>query len=224
MGKAHSRSTDGSPLQAWRLDGVHDREGNAWHSRDAYFGEVVEAFLLQHRNHELRFVPEGVDELIETWASGVEPVEAADLLRQQSGVEVDADVELREWTKRLSRTGHERLDPTPMVSPLGLADSSLLHYVRTSDTAVVRIRAWNDRILIATFHDVLGLRDVVAGDFSGAVEGDERSGSFLRQTLQGGLSGPALRDAYRVYSFLNVDGEPSLEVVAARYEIRLEEA
>jgi hypothetical protein len=33
-----------------------------------------------------------------------------------------------------------------------------------------------------------------------------------------------LRDAYRVYSFLNVDGEPSLEVVAARYEIRLEEA
>lgn len=33
-----------------------------------------------------------------------------------------------------------------------------------------------------------------------------------------------MRDAYHVYPFLNVDGEPSLGVVAARYEIRLEEA
>jgi hypothetical protein len=54
-----------------------------------------------------------------------------------------------------------------VITPIGFADSTLEGYCRDTDNSVlVRVRAWNGRILLVRFRDVIGLRDLLAGDFS----------------------------------------------------------
>lgn len=99
LGEVYWRDEKGKPLGETRLEGVFSTEDGRPHSRDEFFGRVLEKYLLIHRNHELRFVPEGVDELFETDAESVDAVEAQDVLRLPE-VQPDGEVELQSWTQK----------------------------------------------------------------------------------------------------------------------------
>ena len=107
LGKVYSADKTGRPLGRTTFDGVHDPIDGCWHRQDAVFGRATECFLIGHRNHELRFVPEGVDELLDTPTRVVEEMELGDLFAQD-GPEPDPEEELRGWSERT-----ESLNPGP---------------------------------------------------------------------------------------------------------------
>ncbi|WP_437740788.1 hypothetical protein WMF39_34715 [Sorangium sp. So ce1504] len=97
MGKIYWQDESGAPLESTTFDGVFNRATRQWHKRDEFFGRTIEAFLIQHRNHEIRFVPEGVDELIETGDEIVELLDPDEIIAAQNAVFPDPDQDLKEW-------------------------------------------------------------------------------------------------------------------------------
>jgi hypothetical protein len=101
LGKVYSVASDGRPLPATTLDGVYDATSRSWRRRDDFFGTAIEQFLIRHRNHHLSFVPEGVDELLESpWRPMVESVDETELVPGEV-IDVDASEELAEWERKL---------------------------------------------------------------------------------------------------------------------------
>ncbi len=97
----YSHAENGAPLGEIRIQGVYDQNGRDWHSRDELFARVLEGMLIRHRGHELRFVPEGVDELLETVAGrSVEPLDVQDVISPMG--DVDPEKELAAWKDRLT--------------------------------------------------------------------------------------------------------------------------
>lgn len=111
----------------------------------------------------------------------------------------------------------------PILSPFGFSDSELQGYERIGDALVVRVLSWNKRTLTVRFRDVIGVRDSLAWEFSAAVEGAAASDHVLKEALRRSFAEVPLDHTYRVYSFLSRDDEPSLEVVAAGYEVAVGE-
>ena len=107
--------------------------------------------------------------------------------------------------------------------PIGIPDSELLGYERKGDGLNVRVRCWNARTLVIRFGDVLGVRELLAGDFSLAVRAATASQSFLQEALVRLFVTVPPDHGYEVYSFFNNDDEPSLEVVARSFQATVEE-
>jgi hypothetical protein len=107
----------------------------------------------------------------------------------------------------------------PIKSPVGFSDSELSGYTREGDTLVVRVKGWNEKFINLKFVDVIGQRDVGAGNFSAAVQGAEASAGFLREVLARSFAVVPQTHGYLVYSFLDHDDQPTLEIVAASCEV-----
>lgn len=103
--------------------------------------------------------------------------------------------------------------------PVGLADSELESYQRAGADLVVEIRAWNEKHVRVSFHDVITLRDSIAGSFSDLVQDHPASRGTLKEALSRSFKSEPPSHPYRVYSFLNLDGDPSLEIVASSCEL-----
>lgn len=101
----------------------------------------------------------------------------------------------------------------------GFADSELAGYTRDGDTLTVRIKGWNEKLITAKFGGVIGLRDLGCGSFSALVQDTQPSMGFLREVLALHFTVVPEAHGYAVYSFLDHDDEPSLEVVATRCEV-----
>ena len=101
-GKVYSVTERGEHLGEVTVDGVYDPRDKRWHRRDEVFGCAMEGFLFRHRNHELRFVPEGVDELLDTVEKEVESL-ALDNVLSPNVDEFDPASELDEWRRRLAK-------------------------------------------------------------------------------------------------------------------------
>jgi hypothetical protein len=101
LGKVFWVGEDGAPLGEVRVQGVYFQPERRWRSRDEQFSRAIEGFLIRHRNHELRFVPEGVDELLETSGAGAVPVELDEILAPDESVGVNEEAELQRWRERL---------------------------------------------------------------------------------------------------------------------------
>jgi hypothetical protein len=107
-------------------------------------------------------------------------------------------------------------------SPIGFADSELEGYHRDGSEVVVRVRAWNAKRLVATFTEVVGLRDRLAGDFSELVRDVADGDDFMRDALKQVYEKIPSSHPYQVFSFLNQDDLPSLEIVATGCALRVE--
>lgn len=103
--------------------------------------------------------------------------------------------------------------------PVGLADSELHSYRREGSNVVVEVLAWNGRRVRASFQDVITLRDTLAGSFSDLVQNIPASKNTFQEALSQNFETVPASHPYQVYSFLNLDGEPSLEIVAASYQV-----
>src|SRR5581483_4715739 len=99
--------------------------------------------------------------------------------------------------------------------PVGLEDSELQTYRRSGADLVVDVRSWNEKRLTFDFHNVIAVREVLAGNFSDLVEGNAAAQALLKEALARNFESVPTSHPYRVYSFLDVEGAPSLEVVAA---------
>jgi hypothetical protein len=120
LGKVFWATGDGSEPIDITFQGVYDAQSKTWRKQDVFFGRVMEAYLIQHRNHELRLVPEGVDELLDTELSMVSPVDALELLRAQGTIRADAPAELQDWAARLG--GGNPHPAVPQAKPGGGED------------------------------------------------------------------------------------------------------
>ncbi|MEP7288935.1 MAG: hypothetical protein ABI947_24545 [Chloroflexota bacterium] len=98
---------NGHLLEDVTFDGVFDDDERKWHKRDIYFGKVMEKFLIAHRNHELRFVPEGVDELLENKLGFISNVESNDVLKNKIVPEVNWGKEKEDWEQKLSKSRND---------------------------------------------------------------------------------------------------------------------
>ena len=111
----------------------------------------------------------------------------------------------------------------PIKSPVGFSDSELSGYTREGDTLVVRVKGWNEKLITLKFVEVIGQRDIGAGSFSAAVQGAEASAGFLREVLTQSFAIVPQAHGYRVYSFLDHDDQPTLEIVAAGCEVTVDQ-
>jgi hypothetical protein len=83
-----------------QFDGLMSVSTWSRHRRDEGFGLAIERFFIRHRNHELRFCPEGVDELLEKTGDEFKSLTMEDVDGYQFE-EVDAEHELKLWRERL---------------------------------------------------------------------------------------------------------------------------
>jgi hypothetical protein len=97
LGKISWLDETGRPLGELTIDGVYDQDRRRWFKRDETFGRTVEGFLIRHRNHELRVVPEGVDELLSAGGAVFERVVPAQLVAPPEDGTVDPEGELESW-------------------------------------------------------------------------------------------------------------------------------
>lgn len=101
LGKMYSHDENGAPLGEIRIQGIYDQNARDWHSRDELFARVLEGMLIRHRGHELRFVPEGVDELLEAvMGRSIEPLQIQDVISPKG--DLDPEEELTAWRERLA--------------------------------------------------------------------------------------------------------------------------
>ena len=80
------------------------------------------------------------------------------------------------------------------------------------------VRTWNDRRLRIVFRSTLSVRDSGAGSFSALVEGLRDDDAHLHEALRAHFDAVPDAHPYLTYTFLDADGESSLEVVASAIE------
>jgi hypothetical protein len=99
-------------------------------------------------------------------------------------------------------------------SEFGFSDSELVSYQRTGDEFTVTVKAWNGSRLTVFFKQFEGVLDYGLGDISDFVEESDET-PFIKQVISRIFTETPKEHTYRVYQFLDLDGEPILEVVAA---------
>jgi hypothetical protein len=106
-------------------------------------------------------------------------------------------------------------------SEIGFADGEILGYERIGSALVVRVRAWNSKNLRVEFRDVQLMLDLMPGDISGFYRYDEET-ELLRKALDYAYDEPPEQHPYKHFAFMNTDGEPCLEIVAAETGVIVE--
>ena len=101
LGKIYCFDSEGKPLDDFTCDGVWDRRSSTWNRQNELFGRAIEKFLILHRNHELRFVPEGVDELFESTLGFINDVDADEVIARPVDPEPDAVMERESWKEKI---------------------------------------------------------------------------------------------------------------------------
>jgi hypothetical protein len=109
LGKIIRFDSNRKPLGDAYLEGVVEHHSAVpRHSRDEYFARAVEAFLILHRNHELRVVPEGVDEMLEKTLGYFHAPSVQEIITEAKGTPVDWTGEKRMWQAKI---GGDRAGP-----------------------------------------------------------------------------------------------------------------
>lgn len=103
--------------------------------------------------------------------------------------------------------------------PIGLADSELLEYSRTGNEVTVQVRTWNDKKLVLRFTETIGVLDLLAGDFSELLQDHAETTDFLARALRNTYEVVPQEHPYHTYAFTNLDGDPSLIIVAENYQL-----
>ena len=106
-------------------------------------------------------------------------------------------------------------------SEIGYADGEILGCERIGSAVTVRIRAWNSKNLCVEFRDVQLALDMMPGDISGFCRYDEET-ELMRKALNYAYEETPKQHAFKHFVFMNNDGQPCLEIVAAEMEVIVE--
>lgn len=106
-------------------------------------------------------------------------------------------------------------------SQIGFTDGEILGCERIGSALVVRVRAWNSKDLRVEFRGVQLVLDLISGDISGFYRYDEET-ELMCKALNYVYDEPPTQHPYKHFAFMNNDGEPCLEIVAAETEVIIE--
>lgn len=105
------------------------------------------------------------------------------------------------------------VDRTPVPSDVGFADGEVTGYATRDDRLSVAVRAWNGERLVVAFSEPLGVRDRGVASIQDVCEVAGET-PLLAEVLAYHYESVPDDHGLRVFQFLDLDGEPSLEVVA----------
>jgi hypothetical protein len=103
---------------------------------------------------------------------------------------------------------------------VGFADCEFVSHTRSGPEFTVLIDAWNGKRLEITFIEFEGVLDCGVGDISDFREETEKT-AFFERVMSIVYDTMPDKSNYRLYQFLNLDGEVALEVVASGVEITI---
>ena len=103
-------------------------------------------------------------------------------------------------------------------TPIGFADGKVVRIEKLGMKVLVLVQAWDESTIEAEFDEVIGIRESMAFELSDLVV-TERRGEFTnwctQRAYEGGNSG-----GESVYQFLDIEGQPCIEIVAKGVLIR----
>lgn len=101
---------------------------------------------------------------------------------------------------------------------IGFADGEIIEYLRSNNQIVVKMKTWNDVKLTIIFQGAIGMVDYGAFNISNFVEEDSLT-TFMEKVLLEFYDSLTSKHPYKLYQFLNLDDNPSLEIVAESLSI-----
>ena len=104
---------------------------------------------------------------------------------------------------------------------VGFADSEFISYQRKVSEFRIWIDAWNNKRFKISFLNFEALVDYGIGDISEFVE-ETQSNPFLEEVISLIYTSIPESHPYRIFQFLDLDGRPSLEIIAADVNIVME--
>ncbi len=110
---------------------------------------------------------------------------------------------------------------TPIQTEVGFEDGEVLGCERIGSAFFVRVKAWNCKTLRVEFSDVQLVSDLVPNYISGFYRYDQET-ELMRKALDYGYDEPPQLHPYIHYAFMNTDGNPCLEIVAAETRVIVE--
>lgn len=108
----------------------------------------------------------------------------------------------------------------PIKTSVGFADAEIVFYAMRGSSLRVCLNAWNGTRLKIEFKEAVGVVDMGAKDISDLCS-ESGDSTFLREVvarLYESESSPE-RTTHNLYQFLDLDGEPVMQVVASTLEI-----
>src|SRR6266487_1745029 len=106
LGKIHNPTPDSPQPEKWAFGGVFldaDWREVGRHGGDDVFCQVLQKFLILHRNHEIRVVPEGVSDYWEGTLGPFTPVEPEAILAAPLNPPLDWAAEREHWRQVILR-------------------------------------------------------------------------------------------------------------------------
>jgi hypothetical protein len=105
LGKVCWLDSNNQPLDDVHVEGIIDHEfGVPRQNRNERFARTLEAFLIAHRNHELRFVPEGVDEMLEKSLGFFHGCSIQEVIAAARKAHIKWTAEKQAWEDKLTKT------------------------------------------------------------------------------------------------------------------------
>ena len=101
---------------------------------------------------------------------------------------------------------------------IGFADGHVVGYERVGATLVVHVKTWNSKELTIKFVDVQLILDLMPGDIAGFYRVDEES-ELMRKARSYVYALDPRSYAYKHFAFMNNDGQPCFDIIAADVEI-----
>lgn len=101
---------------------------------------------------------------------------------------------------------------------IGFEDGEIVGYSRSNSQFIANVKTWNDVELTVIFQDAIGVADYGALSISAFIEEDSSS-AFIERVLFEAYDLLPSEHPYNLYQFLNLDGKPSIEVVAQSLNI-----
>lgn len=101
FGKLYDYDENNHELEYPHMMGIRDWKTDEYHIDDSYFCECLTRFLVVHRNHELRFVPDIIDGVFEDDIGVIEEwMDGEYTSSRESGKDYDPYQETNQWKRR----------------------------------------------------------------------------------------------------------------------------
>ncbi len=102
----------------------------------------------------------------------------------------------------------------------GFADAEFESYNKLRDTFILTLKTWDEKKIVVSFKEAIRILDNDIGDISDFCEVTDNS-EFLENALENLYTNLPQKVSFKHYEFMNLDGNPSLKVVASEINIRI---
>ncbi len=113
----------------------------------------------------------------------------------------------------MTTTKHESVE-----TPVGFSDGRVVRIEKLGMKVLVDVQAWDESTIEAEFYEVIGIRESMGFELSDLVVSNVK-GEFTDWCTQRAYEGES-NGGESVYQFLDIEGQPCIEIVAKGVLIR----